>query len=90
MGRPPKQYSRWHGDGWTPIVVRVINARLDRIRPELAKILGLDEETEISAMIDDLSVELRRCWSILRNVNNALSDASVRLRLEELLGSPLM
>ncbi|MEW8437158.1 MAG: hypothetical protein AB2689_03290 [Candidatus Thiodiazotropha taylori] len=62
-----------------------IDRRLLRYRTDIAENLELTEETEIDATINYLSSELRRCWSVLRDVNKAGSEAQVYHTLKHLL-----
>ncbi|MCG7932707.1 MAG: hypothetical protein N0E44_22060, partial [Candidatus Thiodiazotropha lotti] len=74
-----------HGDKWTPTIGNAIDRRLIRYRTAIAKVLELTEETEIDAVLNNLSSELRRCWSVLRDVNKAGSEAQVYRTLAYLL-----
>lgn len=74
-----------HGDKWTPTIGNAIDRRLIRYRTAIAKVLELTEETEIDAVLENLSSELRRCWSVLRDVNKAGSEAQVYNILKHLL-----
>ncbi|MCG7872384.1 MAG: hypothetical protein JAZ11_09825 [Candidatus Thiodiazotropha lotti] len=74
-----------HGDKWSPTVGNAIDRRLTRYRDAIAEVFELSEETEIDAVLNNLSSELRRCWSVLRDVNKAGSEAQVYRTLEYLL-----
>jgi hypothetical protein len=62
-----------------------IDRRLIRHQSAITKILELIEDTEIDAALNNLSTELRRCWSILRDVNKAGSKAQTYHTLDHLL-----
>ena len=78
----------WRGDRWGPVVSQAIERRLRGRREELAKILRLDDQTELDDLLGDLAAGLRRCWAILRDVNMSASDPQVRVGLESLLARP--
>jgi hypothetical protein len=78
----------WHGDRWSPVVDRFFERRLRRRAETLARIVGLDDPTEISGMMEELETEIRRTWSICLDVNRASSDADVRHALADLLKKP--
>ncbi|MCG8038456.1 MAG: hypothetical protein JAZ19_15610 [Candidatus Thiodiazotropha taylori] len=73
------------GDKWSPTIGNAINRRLVRHRDAIAAILELTEHTEIDAVLNNLSSKLRRCWSLLRDVNKAGSEAQVYHTLKYLL-----
>lgn len=74
-----------HGDKWNPSIGKAIDRRLNHHRTAIAKVLELTEDTEIDAVLNNLSSKLRRCWSLLRDVNKAGSEAQVYRTLEYLL-----
>lgn len=74
-----------HGDKWNPSIGKAIDRRLNHHRTAIAKVLELNEDTEIDAVLNNLSSKLRRCWSLIRDVNKAGSEAQVYRTLEYLL-----
>jgi hypothetical protein len=74
-----------HGDNWSQTIGNAIDRRLIRHRNAIAEELELTEDKEIDAVLENLSSELRRCWSLLRDVNKAGSEAQVYHTLKHLL-----
>lgn len=74
-----------HGDKWCPTIGNAIDRRLTSHRDAIAEALELTEKTEIDAAIYSLSSDLRRSWSLLRDVNKAGSEAQVYHTLKYLL-----
>lgn len=74
----------WHGDRWSPVMSDAIARRLAQQRARLAALTDLTEPAEIDGLLDELATELRRCWAILRDVNQAATDARVRKTLQSL------
>lgn len=75
----------WHGDRWSPEVSKAIEKRLERKRMRLAALVGLSDAHETDSFLEELATELRRCWAILRDINQAASDARVHSTLQMLL-----
>ncbi len=88
MGRPPNKLQAWQGDRWSPVVGKAIERRLRLIRPKLAELTALREPGEVDALIEELAVELRRCWSKLRDRDLAYSDPVVRQWLTKYVELP--
>lgn len=74
----------WQGDRWSPVMSDAIARRLAQQRARLAALTDLTEPAEIDGLLDELATELRRCWAILRDVNQAATDARVRKTLQSL------
>ena len=78
----------WRGDRWNPVIGRFFERRLQRRSDTLARIVGLDDPTEIAGIVRELATEVRRTWAICLDVNRASSDATVRHSLADLLKRP--
>lgn len=85
MPKTTKPLISHHGDKWSPTIGNAIDRRLARHRGAIAETLELTEDTEIDAVINNLSAKLRHCWSLLRDVNRAGSQAQVYHTLKYLL-----
>jgi hypothetical protein len=83
-----ERYLTWHGDRWRSATGKLIDKRLQRSRRQIAAAANLSDETEIDAMMEELSSALRRCWALQRDVVRAPSSAGVRRVLEALEQDP--
>lgn len=75
MPRSTKPIFVWRGYTWTEAFDYSLEIRLKRIKKEIIKLANLKEKSEISALINDLSVALHRAWCVFREINHAGSDA---------------
>ena len=80
-----QNHKTWRGDQWKPFVHRAIYRRIQNHLDEICRPLGLSEPTEKEALAADLTTELRRAWSYLRDVQNAASDPGIRKILLKLV-----
>jgi hypothetical protein len=83
----PRRYrlKPWHGDRWEAFVHNAIERRVFSHLDAIASPLGIDDPTEQKALGDAVTVEMRRAWSYLRDVQSAPSEQMATHVLEELL-----
>ena len=75
----------WRGDRWNSCVYNAIERRVRANLDQIAAPLGLDDPVELDALVDAITVELRRAWAYLRDVQHAASDQAARHILLELM-----
>jgi hypothetical protein len=75
----------WRGDHWKPFVYRAIERRVAGNIESIAAPLGIDDPTEREALAEAVTIELRRAWAYLRDVQSAASEPATRKLLYELL-----
>ncbi len=75
----------WRGDHWKPFVYRAIEHRVAGNIESIAAPLGIDDPTEREALAEAVTIELRRAWAYLRDVQSAASEPATRKLLYELL-----
>jgi hypothetical protein len=75
----------WRGDRWQAVVYRAIERRVAGNIESIAAPLGIDDPSEREALVEAVTIELRRAWAYLRDVQSAASEAAARHILKELL-----
>jgi hypothetical protein len=75
----------WRGDRWHGCVYSAIERRVRANLDQISAPLGVDDPTEQAALVEAVTVELRRAWAYLRDVQNAASNPAARHILRELL-----
>ena len=75
----------WRGDRWNRCVYNAIERRVQANLDQIAAPLGLGDPVELDALVDAVTVELRRAWAYLRDVQHAASDQAARHILLELM-----
>ena len=79
------QLQPWRGDHWKPFVYRSIERRVTKNIKYIAAPIGIDDPTEQEALAEAVTIELRRAWVVLRDVQSAASEPATRKLLYELL-----
>ena len=79
------QLKPWRGDHWKPFVYRSIERRVTKNIKYIAPPIGIDDPTEQEALAEAVTIELRRAWVVLRDVQSAASEPATRKLLYELL-----
>jgi len=75
----------WRGDRWNSCVYNAIERRVAKNIEAIGAPLGIDAPTEQAALIEAVTIELRRAWSYLRDVQHAASNQAARHILLELM-----
>ena len=75
----------WRGDRWNSCVYNAIERRVAQNIEAIGAPLGIDDPTEQAALIEAVTIELRRAWAYLRDVQSAASEPATRHILKELL-----
>ena len=75
----------WRGDRWNTFIYGTIERRVRANIDSISAPLGLDDPSERDALVDAITVELRRAWAYLRDVQHAASDQAARHILQALL-----
>ena len=75
----------WRGDRWNSCVYNAIERRVAKNIEAIGAPLGIDDPTEQAALIEAVTIELRRAWSYLRDVQHAASNQAARHILLELM-----
>jgi hypothetical protein len=75
----------WRGDRWNSCVYNAIERRVAQNIEAIGAPLGIDDPTEQAALIEAVTIELRRAWSYLRDVQHAASNQAARHILLELM-----
>ena len=53
----------WRGERWNSCVYNAIERRVRGNLDQIAAPLGLDDPVELDALVDAVTVELRRAWA---------------------------
>lgn len=77
----------WRGDRWNSCVYNAIERRVAQNIEAIGAPLGIDDPTEQGALIEAVTIELRRAWAYLRDVQSAASEQKARYVLEKILRS---
>ena len=64
----------WRDDRWNSCVYTAIDRRVRAHLDQIAAPLDLDDPVELGALVDAVTVELRRARAYLRDVQHAASD----------------
>jgi len=79
------QLKPWRGDRWKSYVYHGIERRVRNSLDSIAAPLNLDGSAEQEALVEAVTIELRRAWAYLRDVQSAASDPAALHILKELL-----
>ena len=77
----------WRGDRWNNCVYNAIERRVAKNIEAIGVPLGIDDPTEQVALIEAVTIELRRAWAYLRDVQSAASEQKARHFLEKIFRS---
>jgi hypothetical protein len=79
------QLKPWRGDRWKSYVYHGIERRVRNSLDSIAAPLNLDGSAEQEALVEAVTIELRRAWAYLREVQSAASDPAALHILKALL-----